>query len=113
MIWRYQDDRNYYALDFSVDQKAITLVHVENGQPHSIPIPHEKSVSPGLTHDLRAGQWYVVKIDTRGPHIRVLFGNRLLFDATDDSLLNAGKTGVFARSGTVVSFDDFRLDRKG
>lgn len=104
LVWRYQDPRNYYLLRFSVEEENIALFRVQDGQMHPIPSP--------VRHDLRTGQWYVAKVTFRGPHFRVLFGNRQLFDATDDGLTAPGKTGLWTRAGTVASFDDFRLDKK-
>jgi len=112
LVWRYQDENNYYFLHFSVDQKNIVLFRMENGKAIPIPVPGAKPGTLGVAHDLRADQWYVVKVIIRGPHVRVLFGNRLLFDVTDDSLPTPGKTGLWTRGGTVAWFDDFRLDKK-
>jgi hypothetical protein len=113
IVWRFQDPRNYYVLNFSVDERNIALFRVQNGQLHSIPILHGQRGDAGVSHDLRTGQWYVAKVIFRGNTFRVLFGNRQLFDAWDDSLPAAGKTGLWTRGGTAASFDDFRIDRKG
>jgi hypothetical protein len=113
IVWRYQDPRNYYLLDFSVDEKDIVLSRVENGQKHPIPVRGGKPGAFGVSHDLRTDQWYAAKVIFRGNSIRVLFGNRQLFDAVDDSLATPGKTGLWIRGGTEASFDDFRIDRKG
>jgi hypothetical protein len=113
IVWRYQGPRNYYLLHFSIDQQNIVLFRVENGQAHPIPVRGGKPGGLGVSHDLRTGQWYVAKVIFRGDSIRVLFGNRQLFDAVDDSLNTPGKTGLWTRGGTEASFDDFRIDRKG
>jgi hypothetical protein len=113
IVWRYQDPRNYYLLNFSVDEKDIVLFRVENGQTHPITVRGGKPGAIGVSHDLRTGQWYVAKVIFRGNSIRVLFGNRQLFEAVDDSLTAPGKTGLWIRGGTEASFDDFRIDRKG
>jgi hypothetical protein len=113
LVWRYQDEKNYYLLHFSADDHDIALFHVENGQARPVSIPGAKPGAVGLAHDVRTDQWYVVKVIVRGPRFRVLFGNRLLFEATDDSLPVAGKTGLWTRGATVAWFDDFRVDRKG
>lgn len=113
IVWRYQDPRNYYLLDFSVDEKNMVLSRVENGQTHPIVVHGGKPGAVGVPHDLGTGQWYVAKVIFRGNSIRVLFGNRQLFDAVDDSLAAPGKTGLWIRGGTEASFDDFRIDRKG
>ncbi|HEX4136162.1 MAG TPA: family 16 glycoside hydrolase [Bryobacteraceae bacterium] len=113
IVWRYQDPRNYYLLDFNADDKNIGLVRVENGQRHPIPLHGGKPGGLEVPHDLRTGQWYVAKVVFRGDSIRVLFDNRQLFDAVDASLSTPGKTGLWTRGGTEASFDDFRIDRKG
>jgi hypothetical protein len=103
IVWRYQDPNDYYLLHFSVDEKNIALFHMQNGKARPIYI---------IPHDVHTGQWYIAKVTYRGPHIRVEFGNRLLFDAVDDALSVPGKTGLWTKAGTVAYFDDFRIDRK-
>jgi hypothetical protein len=44
--------------------------------------------------------------------MKVLFGNRQLFEAVYDSLPTPGKTGIWTRGATEASFDDFRIDKK-
>lgn len=105
MVWRYQDPRNYYLLRFSVDEGNIGIFRVQDGQMHAVP--------GSVHHDIHTGQWYAAKVIFRGSHFRVLFGNRQLFDASDDTLTAPGKTGLWTRAGTVASFDDFRLEKKG
>lgn len=113
IVWRFQDPQNYYLLQFSVDQRNIGLFRVQNGQMRAIPVLHGGKGEAGVSHELRAGQWYEAKVVFRGNRLRILFDNRELFDAVDDSLQLPGKTGLWTRGGTVASFDDFRIDRKG
>lgn len=105
MVWRYQDPRNYYLIRFNVDEGNIGLFRVRDGQMRAIP--------GAVRHNLRTGEWYAAKVNFKGPHFHVLFDNRQLFDASDDTLTAPGKTGLWTRAGTVASFDDFRIDKKG
>jgi hypothetical protein len=104
LVWRYQDQRNYYLLHFSVDEKNIALFRIQDGQAHEI---------HSAVHDVRADQWYIAKVVYRGSRFRVLFGNRQLFEAEDDSISAPGKTALWTRAGTIAFFDDFRIDKKG
>ena len=106
IVFRYRDPLNYYLLNFSVDQKSIGLVRVTNGRFEPL------RAHGGEPHDLRAGQWYVAKLVFRGTKVRVLFGNRQLFEVQDSRLQGSGKTGVWTQGQTKASFDDFRIDRK-
>ncbi len=105
MVWRYQDPRNYYLLRVNVEEGNIGLFRVQDGQMRPVPGAER--------HELHTGQWYVAKVTFRGSHFRIFFGNRQLFDATDDTLTSPGKTGLWTRNGTIASFDDFHLDKKG
>ncbi|HZL55852.1 MAG TPA: hypothetical protein VFC21_02155 [Bryobacteraceae bacterium] len=112
LVWRFVDLNNYYLLHFSVDQRNIALLRVLNGKIEQIPVTSDKLVLKTIAHDIGVGQWYVTKVSFRGDHIRAFFGNRVLFDASDEGLMAAGKTGVWTRGRTMASFDDFRIDRK-
>ena len=113
IVWRYQDPQNYYLLQFSVEQRSIALYRVQNGQMHPVPVVRGRPGDVGVSHDLRTGKWYETKVVFRGDRFKVLFDNRELFYAVDDSLQVPGKTGLWTRGGTVASFDDYRIDRKG
>lgn len=105
MVWRYQDPRNYYLIRFSADEGNIGLFRMRDGQMREIP--------GAVRHNLRTNEWYAAKVNFKGPHFHVLFDNRQLFDTTDDTLTLPGKTGLWTSAGTVASFDDFRIDKKG
>ena len=110
IVWRYADARNYYVLDFNPGQKTITLYRVRDGVRQPVP---EKGL--GLLrsrHDIPTGQWHAAKVSFRGNNIKVFFGNRRLFEASDSGLAGAGKAGVVTSGATIAAFDDFRIDKK-
>ncbi|HXJ41933.1 MAG TPA: hypothetical protein VNH18_21835 [Bryobacteraceae bacterium] len=112
VVWRYQDDKNYYLLDFSATQKKISLYRVQNGVRQPVRI---RGARPGvfhLEHDVKTGQWHLARVNFRGDGIKVYLGNRRLFEAEDSGLRGAGKTGVLTGGATVAAFDDFRIDKK-
>jgi hypothetical protein len=112
LIWRYQDPNNFYMLHLSADQRNVVLFRVQDGKAEEIPAKGAKPGSFGVSHDVRPGVWYLARVVYRGPRIRVFLGNRLLFDATDSVISQAGKTGIWTKGSTVASFDDFRIDKK-
>jgi hypothetical protein len=112
IVWRYQDRNNYYLLHFSAGEKNIVLFRIRDGKAQALPAIGAPPGSVGVAHDIRVGQWYVAKVIFRGPRVRVLFGNRRLFDVDDSAILLAGKTGVWTKGRTTASFDDFRIDKK-
>ncbi len=111
IVWRYRDADNYYLLDFSADRKDIQLIRVKDGVALPLRISGTKVGATGVFHDLKAGQWYVARVIFRGDSIRVMLGNRKLFEAWDSGLQVAGRSGVSSRGGNGVSFDDFRIEK--
>lgn len=112
LVWRYQDANNFYMLHLSADQRNVVLFRVQGGKAQQIPIRGAKPGSFGVSHDVRSGIWYIARVVFRGPRIRVFLGNRLLCEATDNAILQSGKTGLWTKGSTVASFDDFRIDKK-
>ena len=112
VVWRFQDPNNYYYLQFSADQKTITFYRMQNGHAQAIPVIGGDSKVPGIAHEIRSDQWYIVRVLYTGSHVKVWFGNRRLFEAEDAGLLTNGKTGLWTKGDTVAYFDDFRIDKK-
>ena len=112
IVWRYQDQNNYYLLSFSADENRIVLYRVQDGQIRPIPIVGAKPGQVGVKHEIKTGQWYITRVTFQGSRVRVSFGNRRLFDADDAGIQVPGKTGLWTRAGTLAEFDDYRLGRK-
>ena len=112
IVWRYQDENNYYLLDFSADENRIAIYRVQNGQIRPIPVSGSKSPLPGVKHEIHVNQWYVARVTFQGSKVRVSFGNRRLFDAVDNGIQAQGKTGLWTKAGTIAEFDDYRVARK-
>ncbi len=113
LVWRYQNADNYYLLHFSAQDQNIEMFRMQNGKAEAIPILGAASPNTAVVqHELKPGVWYVAKVIFRGPHFRVFFGNRRLFEAEDATISAPGKTGVWTKGRTTASFDDFRIDKK-
>jgi hypothetical protein len=114
LVWRYQDQNNYYLLDFSADENRIAIYRVQNGQTRPIPVTGVKQLGglPGVKHEIHLNQWYVAKVTFQGDKMHVSFGNRRLFDAVDAGIHGEGKTGLWTKAGTLAEFDDYKVDRK-
>jgi hypothetical protein len=113
VVWRYQDPQNYYLLSLSADEKSIVLQRIHNGAAEVISTTGGKPAAVGVSEDIRAGQWHVIKVSFRGPKVQVFFGNRSIFTAQDSGISGPGKTGLWAKGPSGAAFDDFRIDKKG
>lgn len=99
LVWRYQDERNYYLLRADALANEIVLYKVQDGRRVSI-VPRRHRI-PGHT-------WQILKVTFRGPRFEVYFDHRRVFVGDDETFLQAGRVGLWAMPGTVTYFDDFR-----
>lgn len=112
IVWRYQDARNYYLLDFSSSRGMITIYRVRDGVRQDVRIRGSKTGTSGLRHEVKSGEWHLARVSFRGNRVQVYLGNRRLFEAEDAGFSGAGKAGLVTSGSLVATFDDFRIDKK-
>jgi hypothetical protein len=109
LLFRYRDEKNYYAVRASAMGDEVALYKVENGR--SIPIS-PRGMPPSafeVKHDIRPNAWQILKISFRGNQFQVYVNHRRLFRAQDATYTGPGKVGLFTVSDSVTYFDDFRV----
>jgi hypothetical protein len=111
LVWRYQDQDNYYLLTISADEDNIAVLKVQDGHPTPI-----AKLGPGLkafqvSHRIEPQEWNVLRVDFQGTHMTVYFDHRKVMDAEDSTFLKPGKTGLWTRGDTIAYFDNFRIEK--
>jgi hypothetical protein len=111
LVWRYQDNNNFYLLTISADEDTIALLKIQDGRPTPV-----AKLGPGLkafqvTHKIEPQEWNVLRVTFQGTHMTVYFDHRKVMDAEDTSILKPGKTGLWTRGDTIAYFDNFRIER--
>jgi hypothetical protein len=109
LLFRYRDERNYYAVRASATGDEVSLYKVENGRTTPISPRGMPPSSFEVKHDIRPNAWQILKISFRGNQFQVYVNHRLLFRAQDATFTGPGKVGVFTVSDSVTYFDDFRV----
>jgi hypothetical protein len=110
IIFRYRDDKNYYALRASAMGDDVALYKVENGHP--IPIT-PRGLPPShfeVKHDIQANAWQILKVSLHGNQFQVYVNHRRLFRAQDATFNGPGKVGLCTVSDSITYFDDFRVN---
>lgn len=54
-----------------------------------------------------SGVWHTLRVDFAGNKLTVTFDGRIIIEASDDSLSEAGEVGVWTKADSVTLFDDF------
>jgi hypothetical protein len=108
IVFRYRDDKNYYALLASAEGDDVALYKVENGR--SIPII-PRGLPPSdfqVKHDIQQNAWQILKVSLHGSQFQIYVNHRRLFRAQDATFASPGKVGLCTVSDSVTYFDDFR-----
>src|SRR5437016_5963116 len=106
VVFRAQDDRNYYVIWLSPKENLIRLDKVVNGETKTL---------QELQVESKPGAWQSLRLSIRGPMLEAFFDNRRFLSAREDewqhSSYKHGKIGLWARGPGVVYFDNVRLTR--
>ena len=109
LVFRYRDEKNYYAVRANAMGDEVSLFKVENGRPIPITPRGMPPSSFEVKHDIQPNAWQILKISFRGNQFQVYVNHRRLFRAQDSSYTGAGKVGLCTIADSVTYFDDFRV----
>ena len=101
LIWRAQDERNYYVARYNPLERNLRLYTVRDGVRRML------ADAPGLA--VGSGEWFALKVVQRGTRIEVALNGRTLIEFADDAFTAAGGVGVWSKADAVSAFDDFRI----
>ena len=108
MIWRVQDENNYYVARYNPLESNFRLYYVEDGQRNTL------ASAEHLTS--KAGVWVQLRIRHQGQLIQGWFNNTLAWEVSDAHLPKAGGVGLWSKADAASSFTDFEvsgeLDKK-
>ena len=97
VVFRYQNESNYYVIRASVPGKNVRFYKVVNGL-------RSDPIGPEL--DLSAGTWYTLAVQCQGNQITCWFDGKLVMPPLQDNSFAAGKIGFRTKSDSVAHFGD-------
>lgn len=100
LVFRYQDENNYYVTRANTLENNVRLYHVKNGRRQQI------ASADGA---VAAGAWHDYRVEARGDHIEVFWDGARLLDHRDSTFPGAGKVGVWTKADSVTYFDDLTV----
>jgi hypothetical protein len=109
VVWRYQDQNNYYIVRANALESNVVLYKVENGVRLSIAPKGLPSRSYGVKHPIPRGQWNTLKVGFKDSSFVVFLNGERLFEAEDRTLVMAGRTGLWTKADSVTYFDEFTV----
>jgi hypothetical protein len=97
IVWRYQDENNYYLTRANALEDNVCWYYVQNGRRIEVKRVRVK---------VAAGVWHTLRADMRGDHVEVYFDNKKLIDLHDSRFTTPGKVGVWTKADSHTLFDD-------
>ena len=96
LVFRYQDENNYYATRANALEDNVNLYHVVNGRRRQI---------KGWSGKVAGQTWHTLAVEARGDRFQVFFDGKPVIDAKDDTFKDAGKVGLWTKADSVTHFD--------
>jgi hypothetical protein len=99
LMWRVQDDKNYYVARFNPLENNFRYYIVQDGHRREI-----ASVDVALT-----GGWHTMTITQSKDRFIGYLDEKKLLEAGDSRLKKSGGVGVWTKADAQTSFDDFMV----
>ena len=112
IVWRYRDQNNYYIVRANALENNVVLYKVENGVRLTIAPKGLPSRSYGVNHAIPRRQWNTLRVAFNGGSFIVFFNGEQLFEASDRTFAEAGKTGLWTKADSLTYFDEFTVSGK-
>jgi hypothetical protein len=100
IVFRYQDETNYYALVGSVLDNRFWFFKVVNGQRGNL-------IGPQVT--IAKNEWHEMSVQCEGNRIHCLLDGKEIIPMITDSSFTTGKVGFWSKSDSVSYFTDAKL----
>jgi hypothetical protein len=99
LVWRYQDNLNYYVARMNPLEDNYRLYKVVAGRRIQLATQELLTVKPG--------EWHTLTVKHVGNRIECLLDGKKQLEAKDDALPKAGKVGLWTKADAQTSFDGF------
>jgi hypothetical protein len=111
LVWRYQNQDNYYIVRANALEDNVVLYKVEGGKRTDLPVRGEGRTY-GKKSDVPAGQWSTLRVVATGRVFEVYFNGTKLYEVDDATFGQPGKVGVWTKADSVTRFDDLTVVTK-
>ncbi len=112
IVWRYQDESNYYIVRANALENNVVLYKVQNGKRSSLAPKGRPAGTYGVKHTVPSGTWSRLGVTFVGSTFTVRFNGEVLFEVEDGSFPQPGRVGLWTKADSVTYFDDFRFEER-
>jgi hypothetical protein len=101
IVWRYQDNNNYYVARMNPLEDNFRLYKVVAGARKELARKEELEV--------KAGTWHTLTIKQVGNQIECSLDGKKYLSARDDTIKKAGQVGLWTKADAQTAFDLFKV----
>ena len=111
LVWRFQDENNYYIVRANALENNVVLYKVEKGKRIDLPVKGEGRTY-GKPAKVPSGQWSTLRVVAAGSRFEVYLNAAKLYEVEDATFTRAGKIGLWTKADSVTQFDDLTVTTK-
>jgi hypothetical protein len=111
LVWRYQNEDNYYIVRANALENNVVLYKVEKGRRTDLPVKGEGRTY-GKKAQVSSGQWGTLRVVASGSRFEVYFNGSKLYEVEDSTFMQPGKVGLWTKADSVTLFDDVTVVTK-
>ena len=111
LVWRFQNEDNYYLVRANALEDNVVLYKVESGKRTDLPLKGEGRTY-GKKSDVPSGQWSTLRVVVNARLFEVYLNGSKLYEVEDATFSKAGKVGVWTKADSVTQFDDLTVVTK-
>ncbi len=95
VVFRYQDENNYYVARGNALEDNVRLYHVVAGRRRQI---------GGWDGKVPGGTWHALAIEARGDKLTVHWDGKQVIEVADGTFRQAGRVGLWTKADSVTYF---------
>lgn len=103
VVWRYQDENNYYIARFNPLEDNLRCYKVVDGKRIQL-VSQEGLSAP-------SGEWHTLTIQMRGDSIVCRLNDHQPLEVKDSTLNTAGQVGLWTKADAQTYFDRIRVKK--
>jgi hypothetical protein len=111
LVWRYQNEDNYYIVRANALENNVVLYKVQDGTRTDLALKGEGRTY-GKPAPVPAGQWSTLQVVAAGPLFEVYYNSSKLYEVEDTTFDQPGRVGVWTKADSVTHFDDLTVKTK-
>jgi hypothetical protein len=108
LVWRYQNEDNYYLVRANALENNVVMYKVERGRRSDLPLKGAGRTY-GKAAKVPAGQWSTLRVVATGSSFAVSLNGVALYEVEDATFPAAGRVGVWTKADSVTHFDDLTV----